>query len=100
MLIEVSEVSKDRFPNIKEIWGYGTNTIVIHTVNGKRIKITAAQNIRSGSISKYSARYEEMKEVQTGDKIIEIWVDAHYSWYDGDTVEECLLGALAMLDNR
>lgn len=92
------KVSKDDFLNIREIWGYGPNTIVIYTVDGRHIKITAAQNIKSGSATKYSAEYEEMKEVKIGDKTIEVWVNAHYPWRDGDTVEECLLGALALID--
>ncbi|NLO90195.1 MAG: hypothetical protein GX088_07745 [Clostridia bacterium] len=91
-------VPREKFPNINEIWGYGPNTIVVNTNDGRCIKITAAKNIRSGGTSIYYSEYEEMKEIQVGDKTIRVWVVADYPWREGETIEQCLLEALVFVD--
>ncbi|ATW24174.1 hypothetical protein [Candidatus Formimonas warabiya] len=92
-------VSREDYPNITEIWGHGENTIVVNTTDGRRVKITAAHNIRSGAIPNYYADYEEVREIEIDGETLEVWVDAHYPWQDGDTVEDCLLGALVWVNS-
>lgn len=57
------KINDDDYPNILEVWGYSTNTIVVNMADRRRIKITAAHNIKSGVTPKYFAEYEEMKEI-------------------------------------
>lgn len=94
------ELREDQFPNITEVWGYGTNTIVVHTTEGRCVKITAEHNIRGGSTPNYYAAYEERKEIRIGSESYEIWVKADYPWQHGNTVQECLLLALGWVNDR
>lgn len=83
-------VSSEDFPNIVQVWGYGPNTIVVRTRDGRQIKITAAHNIKSGINSNYCAEFEEIKEIRVKNDIIEIWANADYKSIDGETIEQCL----------
>lgn len=93
-------INKDQCKNIIEIWGYGTNTIIVHTVNGRCIKITAAHNIKSNTTINYYAFYEERQELEITGKNVEVWVKASFPWQTGDTVEHCLKMALFSVDEE
>ena len=49
--------------NINEIWDDGPNSIQVVTANHRTIRITARGNIRSGSVPKYVAHYEEQSKL-------------------------------------
>jgi hypothetical protein len=104
MVIEGGEImpiriSPDQYPGISEIWGCGPNTIIVNTIEGRSIKVTAQHNIRSGATPNYFADYEEKKQFQIGEETYDIWVDANYPWQDGNTAEECLLLAIRWVVN-
>lgn len=88
----------DQYPNISEVWGIGTNSIVAYTTDGRCVKITARHNIRSGTTPNYFASYEERREIHIGGETSEVWARADYPWQDGRTVEECLVLALQWIE--
>ncbi|HTB23691.1 MAG TPA: hypothetical protein VK914_13425 [bacterium] len=92
-------VSAGRFPNLREIWGEGPNTLVVVAQTGT-YRIIARHNIRSGSRPLYYAHFERQTDLpaspQTNvSRIISVW-DAGVDLPDatGETIQECLEAAL------
>ncbi len=92
-------IKKDVYPEVAEIWGISSNSIVLNMVDGREVKITASHNIKSGAIPQYYADYEERVEFEIGGKIYKVWAEATYPWQDGDTIEECLELAIRWVVN-
>lgn len=92
-------VEKDKFDNITEIWGIGSNIIQVTTRDNKTIRISALHNIRSGANPNYYAAYEEQVEMKVNGKVRKVWVNADYHWEKGTTAEECLEKALVWVSH-
>lgn len=88
------KINADSYPEVTEIWGYSSNSIVLNMADGREVKIIAAHNIKSGATPKYFAHYEERIEIEVNNQRHRIWAEVHYPWQDGDTIEECLKHAI------
>jgi hypothetical protein len=65
---------------------------------GKKVRITAARNIYSGSQYKFAAMYEEEIIIELPNATHAIWTSVSLSSPGGDTIEHCLENALRFLN--
>jgi hypothetical protein len=69
-------------------------TVELNLHDGRSIRITAAENLKSGG---YSAVHEKAVEMQQGGDIVIAWGYIDLPWAVGDTIEECLASAILLL---
>lgn len=87
------ELDVTPFQNVTECDEIGPQTIEAR-VSGRVFRITAARNLRV-PVGEYWALYEERLPIETIGKDYTVWVRAtEFPWAAGQTVEQCLRGAL------
>ena len=95
------DIQKNQFPNLVEIWITGENTVEVYTQKGNHYRITAKENIKSGSTVDYSAGYEYLKEVKLVNVKFEVWTpDYSLPSQDVATIERCLTPAISWVNER
>jgi hypothetical protein len=91
-------IASNAVSNIAEIWAYGEHAIMVYLKNGKKVRVTAARNIYSGSPYKFAAFYEEEIVITVSEATQAIWVNISLASPGGDTIELCLENALRFLN--
>lgn len=91
-------ISSNALSNIREIWAYGENAIMVYLKNGKKFRVTSVRNIYSGNPYKFAAFYEEEIAIKAGDVSHPIWAAADLTSEGGETIESCLENALRLLN--
>lgn len=93
------KIDREKYPEVMEIWGCSSNSIILNMEDGREVKITALHNIKSGAQPNYFASYEERVEIKANGHTYKVWMEASYSWQDGATIEECLRRAIRWVIN-
>jgi hypothetical protein len=91
-------ISSNALSNIAEIWAYSDSSLVVYLKDNKKVKVTAARNIYSGSQYKFAAMYEEETTIDLPKTTHAIWASVPLSSPGGDTIEHCLENALRFLN--
>jgi hypothetical protein len=91
-------IASNALNNIAEIWAYGENALVVYLKDGKKVRVTAARNIYSGSQYKFAAMYEAEINIEISEATHAIWTSIALSSAGGDTIEHCLENALRFLN--
>lgn len=98
------EIEQNLYENLTEIYIISENAVEVVTQNNRIFRITACETLRGPN--NFSARYDELVrgkfdvENEPADEHL-VWIKAHeMPWQDGNSIEECIRGALGRANER
>lgn len=92
-------ITPELYENISEIYETGNQSVVVVTNDSRTVKITARKVLR-GPNANYVANYEQLVSQNVNGQCVRMWVEVHYPFAQGKTIEDCIKYAMWFVNNE
>ena len=96
--VTMIDVDVSQYDGITEFWEVNSHTVEVITDDHRRIRLAAHRNMRSAD--DYTAHWEELVEVEVGDRSIGAWVPVNFPWETGESIDDLVRKALRWVASK